>query len=122
MPKVIYQHWIESERGWGQRPDGFSLHISEEARIRYIKEYEDTLPTEVPDIYDRPAGRPVEIEISDDVFNSFFTGKETDGESSRYFVRVGPEEFQDHFEAIIKHELENAVEEAEIEKDLEKGK
>src|SRR4051812_43624797 len=27
LTHAICQLWYESERGWGQRPDGFSLHI-----------------------------------------------------------------------------------------------
>ena len=27
--EVVVQKWEESERGWGTRPDGFSLHLTE---------------------------------------------------------------------------------------------
>jgi len=31
--------WTESEAGWGQRSDGYSLHESQEDATAYIKEY-----------------------------------------------------------------------------------
>jgi hypothetical protein len=34
---VIRQEWEESERGWGCRPDGYSLHLDKEDRNTYIK-------------------------------------------------------------------------------------
>ena len=30
MKTIYYQHWWESESGWGQRPDGYSMHLSVE--------------------------------------------------------------------------------------------
>ena len=46
--------WTESERGWGQRPDGYSLHLTREDSEAYIKEYWDKMPAQVPDEYSRP--------------------------------------------------------------------
>jgi hypothetical protein len=50
--------WIESERGWGQRPDGYSLHASKEEADRYIAEhwafYEKRYGTKTPDEYSYP--------------------------------------------------------------------
>jgi hypothetical protein len=34
--EVVYQSWLESERGWGVRPDGYSLHLSLGDRKRFI--------------------------------------------------------------------------------------
>lgn len=53
---VVCQTWCESERGWGQRPDGYSLHLTNADRVQFIKEYSDSLPPrgphgEVPSIY-----------------------------------------------------------------------
>ena len=39
MKKVYLQHWEESERGWGIRPDGCSLHLTLEDRKKYIEKY-----------------------------------------------------------------------------------
>jgi hypothetical protein len=62
--KYIIQKWEESERGWGCRPDGFSIHKNEIDRVNYIQTYNDSLPKEVPDEYSRICGTPYEAEIS----------------------------------------------------------
>lgn len=63
MPNVIVQKWEESERGWGTRPDGYSIHPTEEARERFIKAYWDRQPKETPDEYSRPHGTPYTAEV-----------------------------------------------------------
>lgn len=55
---LIVQKWEESERGWGTRPDGYSLHLTEEDRLAYIREYWNRMPDRVPDEYSRPDGTP----------------------------------------------------------------
>lgn len=55
---VIVQRWEESERGWGVRPDGYSIHPTEEARVLFCKAYWDTMPSEVPEEYSRESGAP----------------------------------------------------------------
>lgn len=37
MPQVIVQKWEESERGWGTRPDGYSIHPDDAARKRFMR-------------------------------------------------------------------------------------
>ena len=37
--QVLCQKWEESERGWGTRPDGYSLHKSDADREQYIREH-----------------------------------------------------------------------------------
>lgn len=69
MPKtkkqpVVCQEWIESERGWGTRPDGYSIHLTEADRVDYMKEYWDAQPAAVPDEYSRPTGNPTIIDVS----------------------------------------------------------
>lgn len=66
---VVCQEWLETERGWGQRPDGASLHMTNQDRDTYIKEYWDTMPDDVPDEYSRPAGSPALIEVDDDTYD-----------------------------------------------------
>jgi hypothetical protein len=62
---VIVQKWEESERNWGVRPDGYSIHLTEADRKAYIKEYWDRMPNETPDEYSRPAGTPYTAEVDD---------------------------------------------------------
>jgi len=65
---VICQQWEESERGWGQRPDGFSLHLTEKHRMQYIAKHNASLPKEVPDEYERPCGRPYNVEVGKELY------------------------------------------------------
>ena len=55
---VVVQEWLESERGWGTRPDGYSLHLSEEDRKEYIAAYWEIMPDHAPNEYSRPTGDP----------------------------------------------------------------
>lgn len=66
--EVICQKWEESERDWGRRPDGFSLHISFEALQRYIKDYWDGMPDTAPDEYSCPDGHAYPVGVSDKVY------------------------------------------------------
>ena len=59
----IVQKWEESERGWGCRPDGYSLHLSEEDRTAYIQKYWKQMPDKTPDEYSRPSGTPYEASV-----------------------------------------------------------
>jgi hypothetical protein len=74
---VLYQEWEESERGWGVRPDGYSLHIDAEHHKTYVEKFmkdqhkfftssgmsEDA----VPDEYSRPSGSPIHVNVSAEV-------------------------------------------------------
>lgn len=62
---IFVQCWEESEAGWGTRPDGFSLHSSQEDVAEYIQKYWDRMPKEVPHEYERPFGKPIKIELND---------------------------------------------------------
>lgn len=61
------QKWEEVERGWGERPDGFSLHISLEGLKRYVQAYWDGMPDQAPEEYERPCGTPYEVSITDEL-------------------------------------------------------
>lgn len=60
--------WTESERGWGQRPDGKSYHKTKPIAEVYIKNYWNGMPKEVPDEYSRP-GDPQLAEVSKEIFD-----------------------------------------------------
>lgn len=66
---VLCQLWEESERGWGVRPDGYSLHLSENDRQDYINAYWERMPKSVPDEYERPGCNPYWAEVPEEVFN-----------------------------------------------------
>jgi hypothetical protein len=60
--------WTEYERGWGQRPDGYSYHVSKEFAEKYVKDYWKDMPKETPDEYSKPS-EPVLAEVSEELFN-----------------------------------------------------
>jgi len=65
MTKVVVQKWEESERGWGVRPDGYSIHLTDADRHAYINKYWDSMPKSfVPDEYSRPSGTPYVAEVN----------------------------------------------------------
>jgi hypothetical protein len=53
---VVKQEWFESERGWGQRPDGYSLHLTSADRDAFVGDYWGSQPQTfpAPDIYSCP--------------------------------------------------------------------
>ena len=71
MNKVILQIWEESERGWGTRPDGCSMHIDLKERENYIQTIYNSRKSEIsiPDEYERIVGEGVEAFIEDDLYN-----------------------------------------------------
>ncbi len=72
---VIRQSWLESERGWGTRPDGYSLHLTESDRLAYIKDYWAGMPDEVPDEYSRPEGSAGSHEVDEVTYQAVKASK-----------------------------------------------
>ena len=68
MNKVSLQIWEESERGFGSRPDGCSIHINSETRVEYINYIYGSRGDLVPNIYDRIIGPELEGFIDDELF------------------------------------------------------
>lgn len=70
MNKVILQLWEESERGTDIRPDGCSLHIDSNERIKYIESVYSTRLgySEIPKEYDRIVGNEIVSFIEDALF------------------------------------------------------
>ena len=70
MNRCYFQRWEESERVWGVRPDGCSLHLSENFHKMYLNEIYTIRQGEmlVPDEYDRISGPLIECFISDNLF------------------------------------------------------
>lgn len=63
MVTVVVQKWEERERGWGSRPDGYSVHLTDDDRCRFIAAYWARMPDKTPDEYSRPLGTPYEAEV-----------------------------------------------------------
>ncbi|MDP3770654.1 MAG: hypothetical protein U1A25_03145 [Candidatus Sungbacteria bacterium] len=73
---VICQKWLESERGWGTRPDGYSLHLTEADREWFIGLYWEKMPDRAPDEYSRPDGKPYECSVSEEIFANVSAAKQ----------------------------------------------
>jgi hypothetical protein len=72
---VVCQLWEESERGWGARPDGYTLHLTEADRRAFIADYWARQPREVPDEYSRPSGMPTVLDVNDEVYGQVRAGR-----------------------------------------------
>lgn len=66
---VVLQLWEESERNWGVRPDGCTLHYNIIECEKYIQIiYSDRNPESVPDEYVRTCGEPLYVTVTDDMY------------------------------------------------------
>lgn len=70
---VVLQEWLESEAGWGQRPDGYSVHLSVEDAKAYVDNYwaeeKKRNPSgATPSCYVRPCGNPFVKDVDRDVY------------------------------------------------------
>lgn len=65
---VYRQDWLESERGWGIRPDGYSLHRNRVDRDVYVQHYWSQMPDQVPDEYSRPDGECCLVEVDETTY------------------------------------------------------
>lgn len=71
MEKVYLYAWTEYERGWGNRPDGASLHLTIEDGKKFVKDYWDSMPDEVQDEYSAPnQDIPIQVMVSEEVFKT----------------------------------------------------
>ena len=70
MNRIILQLWEESERGWGIRPDGCSIHMDSKERKDFLdKIYQEREnDTHIPDEYDRIVGGEVEAFVDDVIY------------------------------------------------------
>lgn len=69
MNKCVFQLWEESERGWGVRPDGCSIHLDDTELKNYLDNIYNNRGYEVPNEYDRTVGDSIECFISDNLYN-----------------------------------------------------
>ena len=68
MKPVIVQYWEESERGWGVRPDGMTIHLSNEALKAYIDAMRLAWQEKKTRSYTRPSSPPFIHMISDEKY------------------------------------------------------
>jgi len=60
------QSWTESERGWGNRPDGHTLYITLGARKAHLEKDAAERGVEIPHTYSFPDGEPKLVRITED--------------------------------------------------------
>lgn len=90
MPTVVVQKWEESERGWGTRPDGYSLHLNDADREAYIKAYWDHMPNTAPAEYSRPDATPYVADVEETVYRAVAKAR-TEGKCGvRFYENVYP--------------------------------
>jgi len=96
MNVVYCQIWEESERGWGTRPDGHSLHLTlddaNEWRKQYLErqhEYFKSIGENgVPDEYTRPCAEPYQVRVSDEIYKQLVKDKNIRLHNNAYPERV----------------------------------
>lgn len=66
---VWRQNWLESEAGWGIRPDGCSLHLTKRDLEAYLEKYWDRMPMTAPREYSRPSGDPCRTRVSQERYD-----------------------------------------------------
>lgn len=86
---VYKQDWEESERGWGVRPDGYSLHATLSDCKEYIEAYWKSMPDYIPDEYSRPVGKTLLIVVDEDIYKKVLERKP----GVRVFIRAGKEQY-----------------------------
>jgi hypothetical protein len=64
---ALIQDWDEFERGWGSRPDGYTLHLSVEDHAEFVKGFyagRGGAGKAVPDEYSAVSGSARAIEVN----------------------------------------------------------
>jgi hypothetical protein len=75
MNKCFIQLWEESERNWGIRPDGCSLHLDINELKNFLNSVFSNRKETIPDEYERPLGRESVCFISDELFEKLVIDK-----------------------------------------------
>ena len=71
MDKILIQYWEESERGFGIRPDGASLHKDYLSHKNYVGQIYNVWETieYVPNEYDRVIGKLIYVSVNSELYN-----------------------------------------------------
>lgn len=74
---VVVQKWEESERGWGTRPDGWTMHLTEADRAAFVDWYykEHHTSASAPDEYTRTDGAPFIIDVDQTTYDNLAVAK-----------------------------------------------
>ncbi len=61
--RVVCQKWMEFSPGGVPRPDGYTLHLTNDERNAYIAKYWEDLEKPTPETYSAPYGTPYPTEV-----------------------------------------------------------
>ncbi len=68
--QVVIQLWEESEKDWGVRPSGCTLHTNMiECRNYISKIYSERNKGEVPNEYDKICGEPLYVQVDNNLYS-----------------------------------------------------
>lgn len=76
---ALCQEWIELERGWGFRPDGCSLHLSEDDCKKFCEAHWAGMPSSAPDEYSTENGKPYFAIVSEETYERVLAKQEEGG-------------------------------------------
>lgn len=94
MRPAVLITWIESEAGWGQRPDGASLHLTQEDADAYVRAYWDSMPPRdengmAPSLYWRPTSAGTTVLVDGQLAGRLEEAREERG------VRIGEMKYRE---------------------------
>lgn len=116
---IVYQEWTESERGWGKRPDGYTLHLTKLDCLDYVKQTNEQERKRnpsgaVPECYTFADGPPQPIDVEESVVKHLEKLRDESGALGhwvQYLPKLPAEK-----EAERKEQLKVQVEKKRIEK------
>jgi len=70
---VVVKEWTESERGWGTRPDGYSVHLTNADSEKFLAEYDErekkrNPSSGVPECYSFPEVGSIVKDVGEEVY------------------------------------------------------
>lgn len=85
---VLCQEWEESERGWGCRPDGVSIHFNEDDAKQFAKNFwkrqKEICGSSAPSEYTRESGKPFWVYVTKHIYEELKNDHENNGYGLRY--------------------------------------
>jgi hypothetical protein len=77
---VVCQEWVERERGWGMRPDGYTLHLTKDDHDAWVKRHYARHTGPAPDEYTSTMGEPRLLAVDAATHKNLTDNKESGGD------------------------------------------
>lgn len=86
--RVYRQEWVESERGWGVRHDGSTVHLTLDDRNAFVAGYNRTFNNQAsaPDCYTRAEGNAKQVSVSEEAYDKLVLHKKQGSDWKRFGV------------------------------------